>query len=331
MELPERIQTLTHDVTYAIYANICRGLFENHKLIYSFLVATSIAKQNGDLSEAEFNFLLRGPIGSPAEMVQKPRNLAKMTDHQWKFCLYMQKEFEHFHNLFEDLDKKLVLKLDDFEENLSLIETEDEPKNDWNKILKPFEKLMLISALKQEFLVVAISSYVRLTLGKIFTEPPKNTSLHSLYQDISPTTPLIFVLSTGSDPMTALLKFAQEKDFLDKLHSISLGQGQGPAAETLLEKGRLQGHWVFLQNCHLATSWMETMDKIISQITLKVLPTHPDYRLFLSSMPAKSFPVSVLQNSVKVTNEPPKGLRANLIRSLNDINVDYFEHHVLGE
>lgn len=54
---------------------------------------------------------------------------------------------------------------------------------------------------------------------------------------------------------------------------------------------------------------------------------HPDFRLFLSSMPTPKFPVSVLQNSVKVTNEPPKGLKANVKRALVEMDNDFFENH----
>ena len=146
--------------------------------------------------------------------------------------------------------------------------------------------------------------------------------MHLVFKDSSPWTPLIFVLSPGTDPAADLYKFAEEMKFLKKLNSISLGQGQGPRAEALMKAAMERGQWVFFQNCHLAPSWMPSLERLVEQINPEAV--HKDFRLWLTSMPSPKFPVMILQNGSKMTVEPPRGIKANLLKSYTTINDDYF-------
>ena len=52
---------------------------------------------------------------------------------------------------------------------------------------------------------------------------------------------------------------------------------------------------------------------------------NPNFRLWLTSMPVKTFPVSILQNSLKLTTEPPSGIKSNIKKLFNEITEEKTE------
>ncbi|XP_076248728.1 dynein heavy chain at 16F [Calliopsis andreniformis] len=327
-DLQKRLQVLFNEISLAIYTNVSRGLFEKHKLVFSFMLNIAMHLNKQLISQAQLNFMLRGATQiSVEDMPDYPT----LTLRIWISVNYLAVTFKSFKNILDDVFKKIPLTLGYFKEDINILpQNKVQATHNWDKLLTDIEKLMLLKALSEEQLIFAITAYVAKNLGQKFVESPM-APLHLLYQATSNKIPLVFILTTGSDPFSGFQRFAGEMGFSDRYDSISLGQGQGPVAEGHLRTGTIEGRWVFLQNCHLATSWMVKMEQLILEIAEESAGTiHADFRLFLSSMPSTAFPVSVLQNSVKVTNEPPKGLKANIKRALHDLDEEFFEDHHLG-
>lgn len=237
---------MINEITEAIHTNVSRGLFERHKMVFSFLLSVNINLQMEKITHAQWNFLLRGPLGtSKSEIPEKPAVFA-LTEEIWKNVNYMSETFPNFKNLPENCTGPIQLTFGDFVQKIHLDLNNNSVSIDWDTTLSRFEKLMVIKALKEEKLIFAITNYVSIELGKSFVESPP-VSLNLLYQDTSSTVPLIFILSPGSDPFVSFQKFAAEFGTIDKLHAISLGQGQGPIAEKLIVNGKQKGYWIFLQ------------------------------------------------------------------------------------
>ncbi|XP_043502297.1 dynein axonemal heavy chain 1-like [Polistes fuscatus] len=194
----------------------------------------------------------------------------------------------------------------------------------WQSKLDDFEKMLILKCLRPDKMINAIQMYLKKYLGEEFVEP-QTTEIGALYKESTQTTPLVFVLSTGTDPAAELHVFAEKQKMGKRLFFISLGQGQGPRAEAMLKESTEIGNWVFFQNCHLAPSWMPHLETLVETLTPE---THSDFRLWLTSAPSPDFPASILQNGHKMTIEPPRGVKANMFRAyLTQVaeTKDFFE------
>lgn len=106
----------------------------------------------------------------------------------------------------------------------------------WDKDLNTFQKMILLKAIRADKISLAIQNFIVEHLGKQFIEPP-TFNLAKSFKDSSITIPLIFVLSSGSDPVADFKTFAEEQNMTKKMKLISLGRGQGPKAEALITQG----------------------------------------------------------------------------------------------
>jgi dynein heavy chain 2 len=84
-----------------------------------------------------------------------------------------------------------------------------------------------------------------------------------------------------------------------------MGQGQGDIAIKALHDCAKTGKWLHLQNVHLVTAWLSTLEKELS--TIYSATPHPKFRLWLTSEAHLKFPASLLQMSLKITVEAPPG------------------------
>lgn len=79
-DVSKRLNILINDVTLFMYTNVCRGLFEKDKLMYAFMMASSIERQAGTITEAEWKCYLLGPGTADSTILanhsQPPKSVA---------------------------------------------------------------------------------------------------------------------------------------------------------------------------------------------------------------------------------------------------------------
>lgn len=233
--LDQRIINLNDFFTLSVYNNVCRSLFERHKLLFSFILCVKILQGDDRIDGLQYRFLLSG-ISPQGKQAPLPASTWLEANAWSDLCALAG--IKEFNDLPDSFNKYLFQWQEVFDSTEPHRMTFPAPFEN----VSPLERLCLLRCLRRDKMEMAMQDYITLYLGDKFIQPPA-FDLKACYNDSTPVIPLIFVLSSGSDPNKELDILANEMNMGDRLKRIALGQGQGKKAASLIEKGMTTGDW----------------------------------------------------------------------------------------
>eukprot|EP00656_Telonema_subtile_P018040 TRINITY_DN1972_c0_g1_i10.p1 TRINITY_DN1972_c0_g1~~TRINITY_DN1972_c0_g1_i10.p1 ORF type:complete len:4525 (-),score=1414.93 TRINITY_DN1972_c0_g1_i10:97-13671(-) len=300
-----RVKNVLDNVTLTLFQYASRGLFARHKMCFSAQLCFKIMRQNGDLDEEAFEWLHR----CPKTRTEKPAELDWMSDGAWYAAQSLSKIAG-----FESLPNDLVSSSKRWKEWCDLEASEKEKFPMEYKNLTPLQRLCLTRCLRPDRMTMATEDFVVEYMGKVFvTDVP--AVLEQVLPESDPATPCYYILSPGVDVVGEVERAAKERGLSVEdgtISDVSLGEGQDVISDREVDRQCKEGGWVILQNVHLMPRWLLELEKRIERNSPDA---HPDFRLFLTSDPSANIPVALLQRSLKLTQEPPPGLKALFLRS----------------
>jgi dynein heavy chain len=318
--IDNRLKNIREKLTQTMYDYTCMGIFEVHKLLFSFQMTTMIMDGDQELNMREFDFYIKG--NPSLEKVQRPNPHKWLTDSGWKDMQLLSELAPSLKNICDDVAKNG----DAWKHWYDGEDPENKPMpNGYDESVDPFKQMLIVRCFRPDRMITTTRNFIVWKLSDYYVQPP-SLVYDKIFEKSTEKMPIVFILSPGADPQSDVQKLGETLGFSGtKFKFVSLGQGMGPVAQANIETGYQRGHWVMLQNCHLLASWLKTLEKILDGMH----KPHKEFRLWLTTMPTDAFPLGILQRSLKVVTEPPEGLKLNMKQSyakISDQDLEACDH-----
>ncbi|KAG5316099.1 DYH5 protein, partial [Acromyrmex insinuator] len=310
----ERINIILRHLTYEVWAFTLRSLYERHKSLFTLMLGMKIDCHRGAISHAEFNAFIKGGASLDLNAVT-PKPFKWILDITWLNLVEISRL-----DVFSDI----LTKIEFNEKEWRVWYEKEKPEEEdlpcgYQKSLDVFRKLLLIRSWSPDRTLSQARKYITESLGEEYGEA-KILDLEATWLESETRTPLICLLSIGSDPSPQITALAKQKTI--SLNSVSMGQGQELHARRMISEAMSTGGWVLLQNIHLSLPFCtEVMDALVETETV-----HEGFRLWMTTEVHSQFPIGLLQMAIKFTNEPPQGIRASLKRTYQAVTQDALDY-----
>ncbi|XP_039610084.1 dynein heavy chain 5, axonemal-like [Polypterus senegalus] len=309
----KRIANIIEYLTYEVFKYTARGLYEDHKFLFTLLMALKIDLQAKKISHDEFQTLIKGGASLDLNSVE-PKPKKWILDMTWLNLVQLSHIYP-FTQLLSNVAKNDKGWKQWFDEEAP---EEATIPDGYDNQLDTFRKLLLIRSWSPDRTIAQARHYIAESLGTRYAEGVI-LDMDGMWAESDSQTPMICFLSMGSDPTENIERLAKTKN--TPCRAISMGQGQEVHARRLLNQSMQDGGWLLLQNCHLGLDFLdELLDTITTAETM-----HEGCRTWITTEVHPKFPINLLQSSIKFTNEPPQGVKAGLKRTYTSISQELLD------
>jgi len=312
----KRVSKIIEFLTYRVYRYMNRGLFERDKMMFKLMVTLKIMQVANQLTSVDVSVLLKA--GSALDAKSERQNPFRWLDTKvWLNILQLSRhafgvdQMLFFREIIDFIQRNDAAWKKWFDEN----EPESVPVPDYEerigmeRVLGQFLRLMLVRCMREDRTNICCAQFVEHQLDSRFTAPVTD-AITDIYEESGPRKPVLYLLTSGSDPTAAIDELAKKKKKFPT-DKVSMGEGQEKVAREKNNNAFLTGGWVVLQNSHLGIGYMGELEEVL----LKTPEIEDDFRLWITCEITPRFPIGLLQIALKVTLEPPAGLKAGLYRT----------------
>jgi dynein heavy chain len=202
--LQNRLRIITDRLTMLVYEFACMGIFEAHKLTFSFQMVTMIMDGDDILNKVELDFFLKGNTSLDAIEEKNPHKW--ISANSWKDLVKLNSLGEVWNGIVQSIKTKGK----EWEQwyDSEAPESNAAPDGYTDKLSK-FQMLSLMRVIRPDRVINSIKMFIGAQIQNDYYIKSPLVSFEKVYAQSTCKTPIVFILSPGADPFSDVYALAQ--------------------------------------------------------------------------------------------------------------------------
>ena len=325
----KRLEILIKDLFIVVFRRVSRTLLNEDQITFALRLAQiRIYGTQNEFPQDELDFFMKGGenIATTGELPEFSNISDLINESQQRYISELQSTI----NFYKELRSNIESNRNEWKEFLLSSQAELSIPKIWedylinisgksNEIIKNFRRLIILKSLRPDRLMSGINILIQNIFGDEYLQKQELDLSYIVENESNENSPLLMASMPGHDAVGLIDDLGAKMK--KQIRSIAIGSPEGfEYAEKAIYSCTKSGGWVLLKNIHLAPQWLSKLEK-----KLHSLNPNKNFRLFMTSEINPKLPSSLLRQSHIFSFQPPPGIKANMLHTLQSIDQSRME------